>query len=361
MQIINLRGNLLRVKSAIEGKRLKIGFAGGSITTAKTPSNWPTYVRGWLVNQYPNVRITTVNAAIGATGSLCALSLAQKEFIDKGCDLVFVEYAVNDHGVDSEERMRTREGLLRKLLRANIDVVVVYTFFQDMFKDTDQGRIPQSIADFEKLCDHYNVSSVNMAEGAYEHVRRGVIPWNTWLPDGTHPEHIGSWFYAEKVNDYLQLELSRTDDIPLKKRDRLPSPLSLFNWESAYEIPFDEVTTKGTWFVEREVFIPYFDERLVTYAPHDLLSFTFEGRGLMIVFNYGKTSGKLEYRIDGGEWHQYAYERYWWVPEENFTNAVKFADDLPNGKHTFELRVTHGDKEGFTSADCRILKIMAVK
>lgn len=109
------------------------------------------------------------------------------------------------------------------------------------------------------------------------------------------------------------------------------------------------------------MFIPWFNEKLYTYGLHDSLSFEFEGRGIAIVFSYGKASGKLEYAIDNGDWNEYSYERYWWVPDENFTNAVKFADDLDSGKHTFKLRVTHGDKEGFTSSDCKILKIIAVK
>lgn len=360
MEIINLRGNLEKFKKAVDSEKLKIGFAGGSITTAQTVSNWSTYVRGWFVNKFPNVRLTTINTAIGATGSLCALSLAKKEFIDKNCDLVFIEYAVNDNGVDREERERTREGLIRKLLKENIDVVVVYTFHQDMFKEEDSGKTPQSIADFEKICENYNISSVYMAKEAYNKVKSGIIPWNMWLPDGTHPENLGSWFYAEKVIEFLEKELAREDNSFLEKGYLMPNPINSMNWESAYEIPFDDVKTSGSWFLEREVFIPYFDERLTTYAPHDSLSFEFNGRGCMIVFNYGKSSGKIEYSIDGGEWKEYAYERYWWVPNENFTNAVKFADDLQNGHHTFSLRVTHGDKEGFTSSDCRILKIMAV-
>ena len=361
MEIINLRGNLERFKNAISSGKVKIGFAGGSITSAQNPSNWPTYVRGWFVKNFPEVRLTTVNAAIGATGSLCALSLAKKEFIDKNCDLVFVEYAVNDNGADREERERTREGLIRKLLKENIDVVIVYTFYQNMFKEEDVGKTPLSITDFEKMAEKYNISSVYMAKAAYDKVMSGIIPWNMWLPDGTHPQNLGSWFYAEKVTELLEMELKREDTEPLKKGDLMPEPINSNNWESAYEIPFDCVKTNGSWFIEREVFIPYFDERLVSYAPHDSLTFEFDGRGVMIVFNYGKSSGKIEYSIDGGEWTEYAYERYWWVPDENFTNAVKFADDLEKRHHTFSLRVTHGDKEGFTSSDCKILKVMAVK
>jgi hypothetical protein len=149
MQTIHRRGELSNLKKAIQNGNVNLGFAGGSITTARTPSNWPTYVRGWFVDRFRNVRLSVNNAAIGATGSLCALSLAEQEFIKTSCDLVFVEYAANDFGAERDERMRTREGLIRKLLAANIDVVLVYTFHQPMFKQADRGELPDTIADFE--------------------------------------------------------------------------------------------------------------------------------------------------------------------------------------------------------------------
>ncbi len=361
MNDINLRGNLTRLKEGIRNGKVKIGFAGGSITTARTQSNWPTYIRGWFVDRFKGIRLTVANAAIGATGSLCALSLAEKEFIETSCDLVFVEYAVNDHGVDRDERMRTREGLIRKLLAANIDVVIVYTFYQNMFKQADQGELPDSIADFEKLAEHYGISSIYMANAAYDRVKRGMIPWKMWLPDGTHPQNLGSYFYAEKVIEYLEDELVRTDCVPMPKGQNLPEALHKMNWQNTEEITFDRVKTEGSWSVEREVFIPWFREALYTCGLHDSLSFEFEGRGLCLVFNYGKSTGKILYAIDDGEWQEYSFERSWWVPEENFTNAVKFADDLEYGTHSFRLSVTYGDSEGYTSSDCKILKIFSVK
>ena len=161
MQDINIRGNLENLKNAIKSGNAKIGFTGGSITAAATRSNWSTYVRGWLVNKFKDVRFSVMNSAIGATGSLTGLALSQKEFIDTKCNLVFVEYAVNDDAIDSDERMRTREGLVRRLLAENIDVVIVYTFYQNMFKQTNKGEIPDSIADFEKIAEKYNISLVD--------------------------------------------------------------------------------------------------------------------------------------------------------------------------------------------------------
>ena len=70
MEDIILRGQLERLRNGLSKGVLKIGFSGGSITTARTPSNWPSYVRGYLLNQYPGLRLFMANAAIGATTSM---------------------------------------------------------------------------------------------------------------------------------------------------------------------------------------------------------------------------------------------------------------------------------------------------
>lgn len=361
MNDINIRGNLKRFKEALKNGRLKIGFAGGSITTAANRNNWPTYIRGWFVDNFKDVRLTVVNSAIGATGSMTGLALCQKEFIDSNCDIVFVEYAVNDHGDDRDERMRTREGLIRKLLAANIDVVIVYTFFNEMFDQADKGEIPESIADFELLAEHYNISSVYMANAAYDAVKRGLMPWNMWLPDGTHPQNAGSSLYAQKVIEFLETEIQNDNTVSILSGENMPEPFNKCNWENICEISFDDVNTYGSWSVEREPTVPWFEERLYTYGLQDSISFEFEGRAIVIVFNDGKTTGKIEYCIDDGEWKEYSCSRSWWVPEENYINTVKFADDLENKKHTFKLRVNYANAEGFISSDCKIYKIFSVK
>ena len=82
METINVRGCLNKFQAGLKNKSLKIGFTGGSITTASNPENWPTHLCGRLVSEYTDVRFSFNNDAIGATGRLCGLALAQKEFID---------------------------------------------------------------------------------------------------------------------------------------------------------------------------------------------------------------------------------------------------------------------------------------
>ena len=133
----------------------------------------------------------------------------KKDIIDQECDLVFVEYAVNDADLESKLRMETREGLVRQLLENdNCDVVFVYTYIQTMYEDMVADKIPQTIADFEKIADYYNISSVWMGLHAMNKVREGVLRWEEWLPDGLHPNVGGSRFYAEPVMDFVIKELN---------------------------------------------------------------------------------------------------------------------------------------------------------
>jgi hypothetical protein len=71
-----------------------------------------------------------------------AVFRAQKDLLDRGCDLICIEFAVHDYQVPTDLRSRTREGLIRKLLREEArDLVIVYTFSQPMYEDMIGGRI----------------------------------------------------------------------------------------------------------------------------------------------------------------------------------------------------------------------------
>lgn len=109
MDIINERSALARTRRAIARGSLNVGILGGSITagdvnTGGMESNWPYYIRGWLLSNFTGLRLTVCNGGIGGTGTLCGLMRCEKEMIAAGCDIVFLEYAVNDCYGDAELR-----------------------------------------------------------------------------------------------------------------------------------------------------------------------------------------------------------------------------------------------------------------
>ncbi len=363
MEIYNHRGNLERTKDAIAKGKLTVGFIGGSITDARSGSNWPEPVAAWLIHKFPNLRIQIENAAIGATGSELAVFRAKRDLIDRGCDLVFVEFAVNDFWEPTERRSRTREGLIRKLLGdGKRDVVIVYTYCQDMYKDMSEGRQPSSIEEFELLAAHYNVGSVWMGLYALEEVKRGGMRWEEWLPDSLHPQSRGSFSYGQSVNAFLERELlQNTPASPILSGDSLPDPLSQRHWGDTSFIPFDEVKLEGPWLIKRWPYLVWMDQVLSTSAPGAKLSFTFEGRGLSLGFDFGKASSEFKNRMDGGNWEEAVRDRPSWCGEMNWFRVFNAGDDLDSGRHIFELEVIHGNKPECTGSHFNLAFIGIVR
>jgi lysophospholipase L1-like esterase len=350
---------LERTFEAIQGGQLTLGFTGGSITDPRPGHNWPEAVAAWFVETFPGTRIVVENAAIGATGSELAVLRARRDLVERGCNLVFIEYAVNDGGEPAEKRMRTREGLIRKLLAGEgRDLVLVYTYAQDMYPDMLAGRVPPSIADFEALGRHYGIGSVWMGLHALQEVQRGRMRWEEWLPDGLHPQSRGSLAYADSVIHFLEEEL-----FAVTSRGRLPSgagvpePLNALNWEHAYSLPFSVVKTRGPWTVQRASRCVWMDQLLCTAAPGAGLSFGFAGRGLSLGFDFGRSSAEFRYCLDHGEWRDSNRDRPAWCGEDGWYRVWHLADDLPPDTHTFDLEVVHGNCAGCSGTNFRLAAI----
>lgn len=347
--IVNRRSSLRRTVDKLTKGELTVGFIGGSITDGRPGHNWPEPVTRWLVETFPKARISVENAGIGATGSDLATFRAKRDLIDTGCDLVFVEFAVNDNDVPTERRGRTREGLLRQLLAdGNRDVVLVYTYCQDMYEDMMAGRVPPSIAEFEALAEHYGLNSVWMGKHALEEVKLGRLRWEEWLPDGLHPTHRGSLSYGTSVIGFLW-EALRPDTASEAGSNgdstaQLPEPLHAGHWQHARLVPFDELRTEGPWMVKRWVTLQWIDRALTTAAVGAKLSFAFEGTVLALAFDFGKRSAEFRYRIDGGEWKVSSRERPDWCGDSGWLKLEVLADGLTAGRHEAELEVVHGGR-----------------
>jgi len=357
--IIRERGSLTRFKKALRKGRVVMGFIGGSITEAHREGNWPYFVARWFMRLYPNVEFVWENAAIGGTGSLSGLMRADRDLIAQHCDIVFMEYAVNDPC--GEETFRTREGLVRRLLASGCDMTMVYVYCQGMYNDMVADRMPDSIVDLEKIADYYQIPSIWSGRHALNEQMAGRMTWEAWLPDGLHPEALGSSIYAEPVVAYLEKELESPDRVAIPTGDALPPSINPNHWGDIEEVPWSSIRFDGPWAEMRDVMLPWYRTSRRTSAVGAKLSFTFEGRALCAMFNYGKMMGKFLYRFDGGEEREYSGERAWWVPDKNYCRPISFGDDLGPGPHTFELTVVHGNAEECKGSNCWIYSIMAVK
>lgn len=337
------RSSLPRLRRALKAGVVRLGFLGGSITDQKTGARWPEPVIAWFPATFPQVRLIVENAAIGATGSDLAVFRAARDTLARNCDLVFVEYAVNDQGTPPVQRRRSREGLLRQLLAEPRDVVLVYTFMQEHHADILAGRMPASVADFESLAAHYGLSSVWVGLHALREVETGLLRWEEWLPDGLHPEHRGSLSYAQAVIAFLQrelLEAPRPDAAP--SGVHLPPPLDTRCWQNVSQIPYADIARTGPWTERRWGQLNWIDQVLHCTAPGATLTARFEGRGLVAAFDFGTTSAEFRWRIDGGEWRVSERERPAWVGPSGWFRPTVLAEDLAPGEHTLDFETTRG-------------------
>lgn len=365
LEVIKHRAGLKRLKAAIEGGRAVIGFVGGSITDGRPRHNWPEPVSAWLVDRYPFARFVIENAAIGATGSDLAVLRAQRDLIDRGCDIVFIEFAVNDNDTPTDRRMRTREGLIRKLLEGGgRDLVFVYTFCHDMYEAMMDGRMPASIAEFEQLADYYGAGSVWVGLHALRQVRRGLMRWEEWLPDGLHPTSRGSYAYAEAVIRYLEDELERQPGDAAWDAARakaLAQPLHPDHWGNAELLLLEAIRTRGPWTIRRWLYHAWIDQVLETAAVGAGFELDFEGRGVALAFDFGKTSAEFRWRIDGGEWRAETRERPDWVGPDGWFRLSVLTESLPPGPHRLELEVIHGSRPDCTGTNFRLALAAAIR
>lgn len=364
LSIWNHRSKLRQTQLKIQAGCLTVGFIGGSITDARPHHNWPEPVIAWLTEEFSETRITVENAAIGATGSDLAVFRAKRDLIDTRCDLVFIEYAVNDEDEPTLKRNRSREGLIRQLLAdGHRDVVIVYTYSQSMYDSIQDGLVPDTISEFERLADHYHIGSVWMGLYALQEVRKGKLRFEEWLPDGLHPTSRGSLSYGQSVISFLAKELS--DGEHATQADAVsylfPQPLDALCWDEVSALSFEEIRTQGPWTIRRWPHLEWIDQVLETSAVGAKLSFSIEGRGLVLGFDFGRSSAEFRYRINDGEWHLTERERPSWVGDDGWYRLSFFGDDWPFGLHRFELEVIHGNRPDCTGANFRLAKVGIIK
>jgi hypothetical protein len=339
LSIQHVRGPLTHFRRALASGTVRVGFLGGSITDQGTGTRWPEAFAAWLTSRWPRVRWILENAAIGATGSDLAVFRARRDAIERDCDLVFVEYAVNDQGTPPVRRARAREGLLRQLLAGGKrDVVLVHTFAREFHEDMEARREPESVADFEILANHYGLNSVWAGLHAWREVRGGLMRWEEWLPDGLHPEHRGSYSYAQAIVANIEAGLA------FRGRGKpRPKALDPLCWESPRFIPFGEIERTGPWTERRWGSLNWIDQVLFTTGLGATLRGRFHGRNLVAGFDFGSASSEIRWRIDQGPWETSVRDRPAWCGSRGWYRPLVLAENLKSGGHTFELETLHGN------------------
>jgi lysophospholipase L1-like esterase len=344
-------------------KKGHVAFIGGSITEM---NGYRPMIATALKKRFPQTEFTFTNAGIASTCSTTGAHRLTEDVLSKGpVDLFFVEFAVNDdqdaHHA-KREAMRGLEGIIRQCRKHNprMDIIVTYFVNEGMLDTFIKGKVPIAIEAHEAVCEHYGVSTVDLAKEASQLIAEKKLDWKTY--GGTHPGPTGNALAAQMCMQLLELAWK---DAPVAATDyKLPEkPLDEGNYEGRFIEP-KEAVIDAAWTVDvpnwkaipgsfRDTFAG--KPVLHSATPGAEAAVTFEGKAIGVYVLAGPDAGILEVRIDGGQWNPVnLYHPY--SGGLHYPRTVMLATDLKPGRHTAVIRISAEHDKASKGTAARILK-----
>jgi lysophospholipase L1-like esterase len=332
------------------GDSVKIVYFGGSITAAA--GGWRDQSAAWIQKEFPQAKVGQVNAAIGGTGSDLGVFRQRNDVSTHHPDLVFVEFAVNDHGTAPERILRTMEGIVRQIKRANsrTDICFVYTLTATSAPTLVEGKLTNAMIAMEKVAEHYGIPSVQLGIEIVDLYKAGKL-----LFKGDPKEHPGKTVFSQdNVHPYVETghrlyaealgrALSALKPISGRKSNKLTKPLSKDNWENARMVLASELASAGDWhsLTESDPIARQFRNRLPALlksnGPGASLNLSFEGRIAGLYDVVGPGCGQFEVTVDNGPAVDYPrFDRF----STYYRTHYFFLPEMKQGKHNVNLKVS---------------------
>lgn len=351
-----LRGGLTNSYQQFTSKKQgRVAFLGGSITAS---NGWRDAVCESLKKRFPNTTFDFINAGIPSLGSTPGAFRFERDVLAHGAvDLLFEEAAVNDdtNGFSDTEQVRGMEGIVRHAFLSNPKMDVVLLHFADPGKLNDyrQGRTPAVIANHERVAQHYQLPSINLAREVTERIDAGEFTWEKDFKD-LHPDPFGHALYANSIERLFATAWAFPPSTSAAQDRVLPKPLDLASYFSGKLISPNAIATdnqtkmESGWKLEpawkptdkagtRDGFVNV--PALVCDQPGKILTTRFQGNGVGVFVTSGPDTGTLEYKIDDDQWR--TCELYTvWSNQLHLPWAKMLASGLTDGPHQIQLRVS---------------------
>ena len=278
--IVN-RGSWSRLRSvmrgAAEGKPLKVGFLGGSITQgslASTPETCYAWrVFSWWRRHYPQAEY--VNAGIGGTTSQFGAARVEDDLLCFHPDVIFVEFSVNDDC--NPHFQETYEGLIRRILGSGAAVVLIHNVMYDTMASAEDIHL--------EVGRHYDLPCVSMKSTIYPEVAAGRIPNRQITPDDLHPNDEGHALVASVITFFLdQVFASNAQETERP----IPAPLTANQYETSirYQNHNSHPICRGFEAdrTPQEYITQMFRHGYTAWKTGDSIEFTVEGTGIAVQY-----------------------------------------------------------------------------
>ncbi len=301
-----------------QDREVRIGYLGGSITAAP---GWRVKSMKWFQEQYPKVKVSEINAAIGGTGSDLGVFRLQQDTLRHQPDLLFVEFAVNDGGAAPDRIIKAMEGIVRQTWRADpaTDICFVYTISLPVLEDALAGRYQRSATAMEHVAGHYGIPTIHLGLEVARMVAGGRLVFKGEKPkdnpattkpmvfssDGVHPlVETGHQLYLDAIVRSMKV----VGNVGKPGPHRIPKPLDADNWENAKLVPIRADMLSGKWTrmdPAKDPLAKRFSNRLPVLwhsdDPGATLSFRFKGTTASMYDLVGPDCGQVQVKVGEGK------------------------------------------------------------
>lgn len=311
----NIRDGLPNFFSkAIRGDSVKVAYLGGSITAQE---GWRVFSFNWFKEQFPTAAFKQINAAIGGTGSDFGVFRLQEHVLQYKPDLVFVEFAVNDGNTPSSKIIRSMEGIVRQIYQANpyTDICFVYTIKADYLETEQQGMLPNSAINMEKVADLYGIPSINFGFEVASQVSKNQLIMaadakekdgvKVFSRDGVHPyPETGHVIYHHVWKRSFE-SMIPANSLALQKH-KLPKPLAADYFANTKMVDVKDVELSENWTLmnlKEKSTLSQFGNYLKFIGKAsqsgETLTLHFKGRAIGAYDVMGPDAGRVIVEIDG--------------------------------------------------------------
>ena len=335
--------------------RLTIGYFGGSITAGAGAScedkSWRGLSAGWFRDNFPDTEITTINAAIGGTGSMLGIFRMERDLLSGEPDLVFVEFSVNDGLGNYDEILANSETIVRKIYRENpyADIIYVHTTTKAISDRISSGGEYVARSAHSAVMRRYGIPQIDMGEILRTKVllsgSDSAESWKALTTDTVHPNDAGYRIYEDAIEKFLAENLTGEPSGLTEKT--LPEPISSSDRIAARLV--DPYEAESDFTSPERMPCDRFEHCIEALGPGRKLTLRFTGRRVGLYCMFSKDSGDVIYSIDGGkERTASTWDKY--CKQFNRACSVTLCDELEFGEHILELCVSerkNDESEGY--------------
>ena len=285
-------GNTYRVREKIAkaqaGEKVSVGYIGGSITEGGSSTSPDKCFVNLSGNYFKDTfgtgnNVSFVNAGQAGTSSVVGNMRVDKDIFSKNCDIIFIEFAVNDQG--SDRFQKSYESLVKKcLMQENEPAVIIITMCKGDLSGNEDWMV--------KIAQNYDLAVIS-AKGA---IQGGSINYNSDFGSGDnlHPGNGGHQIMADVIGYYYRQALKSAN---ASDSYEIPST-QVYGAEYANNHLVDITTlanfNAGSWTRSGDGSFNY------SKNGNNPLKFTVEGKGILLLFKSNSSGmGTVNVTVNG--------------------------------------------------------------